>query len=395
MEGTAMEGVEDQIDRLVWTDELIQRFWDAVGRTSLDELSFGKLAGPRLVDLLSEYLSPGTVVCDYGAGGGHLARLLIEHGFPTAIYEPSRQRAEKLSRELDSLEGFLGVASGEAHDKFNVVIMSEVVEHLPDGVLRRALERAAALLVPGGKLVITTPNNESLEQGSVYCPRCNSFFHRWQHLRSFTTQSLADLLERNGFKAESIGLVDFSSDAEMVDRDRSIPELIRFAAVLDAETARFEGELRQAAGIFGALSADAWRTARASIAAHQAATAEELRQIAEAMPSSATLLRPLLLRLCGGFYARATAVLEPDDRSRFAIARLRQAVRRLRWKLRPTIAPGPPSRVISTWLGASGPFIAGALRSVTAPEPDGQRAAAGHDFYRGRGSTILYIGEKF
>ncbi|MGE5271102.1 MAG: class I SAM-dependent methyltransferase [Thiohalocapsa sp.] len=390
-----MEGAADQINRLVWTDELIQRFWDAVGRTSLDELSFGKLAGPRLVEILSEHLPAGATVCDYGAGGGHLARLLIANGFPTAIYEPSRQRAETLSRELDPLEGFLGVVSADARSRFDVVILSEVVEHLPDGVLSQTLERAGALLVAGGTLVITTPNNENLEQGSVCCPRCNAFFHRWQHLRSFTAQSLADLLARHGFKVRSIGLLDFSDDAETLDRGRSIEALGRFAALLDSEATRFETDLRDVQRIFGPLSAGAWRAARASIVAQQAATVEEIRQIAAVKASPAALVRPLLLQLCGGFYARATAALEPGAGPRLAIARLRQAMRRLLRKAPPGAAPVPPLRLVSTRLSGSGACIARALESFTVRQPSEQRAALGYDFHRGRGSSILYIGEKF
>lgn len=33
----------------------------------------------------------------------------------------------------------------------------------------------------GGALIITTPNEENLEDNMVYCPVSNTIFHRWQH----------------------------------------------------------------------------------------------------------------------------------------------------------------------------------------------------------------------
>jgi 2-polyprenyl-3-methyl-5-hydroxy-6-metoxy-1,4-benzoquinol methylase len=387
-----MQTANDQINQLVWTEELIGRFWDGVGRTSLDELSFGKLAGPQLINFLNEYLAAGATVCDYGAGGGHLARLLVRRGFPTAIYEPSRERAEKLRREFETVEGFLGVISAEDSPRFEALIMSEVVEHLPDGVLHRTLERGRALLVNGGTIVVTTPNNENLEHGAVYCPQCNAMFHRWQHLRSFTARSLAELLDDHGFKSKSIGLVDFSDDAETIDRSRFMPALVRLTDLLGSEAARFERQLQRPESATGALSDGERNVVRAFIAGHQAATANRIRQMTEAMPLA--FLVPVLLQLCGAFYTRLATILQPNDGLGLAAQYWRQ---RLRWavaKLRTAAPPRPGSQLesISEQLNQVGERIAAAVDAFTAPKLD--RAALGYDFYRGRGSTILYVGEK-
>ena len=44
------------------------------------------------------------------------------------------------------------------HERFDCVTVIEVIEHLTSGEIRALLRQVARLLVPGGKLVLTTPN---------------------------------------------------------------------------------------------------------------------------------------------------------------------------------------------------------------------------------------------
>jgi hypothetical protein len=97
-------------------------------------------------------------------------------------------------------------------------MMAEVIEHILDEQLDATLRRLADLTRPGGILVVTTPNNEDLELGMVYCPVSNTLFHRWQHVRSFTDISLAALLAQYGFEALVTHHVEFN-DALYVPSD--------------------------------------------------------------------------------------------------------------------------------------------------------------------------------
>jgi hypothetical protein len=56
---------------------------------------------------------------------------------------------------------------------------------------------------------VTTPNNEDLELGMAYCPVSNTLFHRWQHVRSFTGESLSCLLSRHGISPIVVHRVEF------------------------------------------------------------------------------------------------------------------------------------------------------------------------------------------
>ncbi len=50
---------------------------------------------------------------------------------------------------------------GEIDERFDCVTVIEVIEHLTPGEIRALLGHAARLLVPGGRLVLTTPNYAS------------------------------------------------------------------------------------------------------------------------------------------------------------------------------------------------------------------------------------------
>ena len=59
------------------------------------------------------------------------------------------------------------------------------------------------MLKPGGRLVVTTPNEEDLEQSKVVCPECLARFHKMQHVRSWSARTLTERLEGYGFKGKA------------------------------------------------------------------------------------------------------------------------------------------------------------------------------------------------
>jgi 2-polyprenyl-3-methyl-5-hydroxy-6-metoxy-1,4-benzoquinol methylase len=186
--------------RLQWTPELVQKFWDGIAQTELVQFSFAKQAGPSLLVAIDHLLPRDGVIIDFGAGDGHLVRMMCERGLRAAAYEPSTARTAHLRARLADVDGFEGIVGPGVQRSFDVVIMSEVIEHVLDEELDSTLGRLAGLTKPGGILIVTTPNNENLELGMAYCPLSNMLFHRWQHVRSFTKESLAELLKRFGFE---------------------------------------------------------------------------------------------------------------------------------------------------------------------------------------------------
>jgi SAM-dependent methyltransferase len=188
------------IERLIWTPELIASFWNGLSQTRLLELAFSKLAGPYLYMLARQYISEGQRHLDFGAGDGDFVRLLVEHGVPTAAFEPSLARQAVIANRLEGKFPFLGCIGPDYRGSpFDVIFMFEVIEHIPDASLADTFALIDRLLAPNGCLIITTPNNEDLELASTVDPRGQVLFHRWQHLRSLTRESLSELLQRFGF----------------------------------------------------------------------------------------------------------------------------------------------------------------------------------------------------
>jgi SAM-dependent methyltransferase len=225
--------------QLTWTEELIRTFWDGVGCCHLDDLSFGKLAGAKFLQFVRDHIPAGAEICDFGAGSGHLAELLLSDGFATGVYEPSPGRGEKLRERLSNYDRFLGVIGPNDRRLFDIVLMTEVVEHVPDRLLEQTLNQVKRLLRDSGIVIVTTPNNENVAQAHVLCPVCRKTFHPWQHLTSFTPQSLEEVLNRNEFERRFLGLVDFSDDAEAIGYGRLIPSFLAFIRLLGEQLAEF------------------------------------------------------------------------------------------------------------------------------------------------------------
>lgn len=187
--------------RLEWTPELVERFWDGVWTTRLKEFSFARQAGRALAVVVDHLLEPGTRVLDFGAGPGDLVQLLLERGFDVAGHDPSPAARASLVRRFSAHPGFVGSLGPDEQQTFDVVIMAEVIEHVLDAELDATLARVARFTAPGGHVVVTTPNNEDLELGMCVDPLANVVFHRWQHVRSFTRDSLAAAMAAVGFEA--------------------------------------------------------------------------------------------------------------------------------------------------------------------------------------------------
>jgi 2-polyprenyl-3-methyl-5-hydroxy-6-metoxy-1,4-benzoquinol methylase len=200
---------EVQVERLAWTPELVDRFWSGFAQTRLTEFDFARQAGKSLMVAVKHHLPINGRILDFGAGNGELVELLLGRGYKVAAYEPSAGRTSDLLDRLGSRDGFLGVIGTESDGAFDVVLMIEVIEHILDQEFNQTLRRVHDLLKVGGTLILTTPNNEDLELGMAYCPVSNMLFHRWQHVRSFTAESLATLLSRYGISPVVVHCLDF------------------------------------------------------------------------------------------------------------------------------------------------------------------------------------------
>ena len=152
---------------------------------------------------LARRLNSGIRVLNIGVGRGGLEALLLAKGVHVSSLDPGDKSIEAL-REKYLLGDRAQVGYSQAMPfpdaGFDVVVMSEVLEHLDDEVLSRTLIEVERVLVPGGRFIGTVPADENLQEGRVMCPHCGKPFHRWGHLQSFGKARLEALLT-HGFQA--------------------------------------------------------------------------------------------------------------------------------------------------------------------------------------------------
>lgn len=74
---------------------------------------------------------------------------------------------------------------------FDLVMATEIIEHLPAASYARALAEIAR--VADRHILLTVPNSENLMEHTGACGVCRTKFHVWGHARSFTPETFSNL----------------------------------------------------------------------------------------------------------------------------------------------------------------------------------------------------------
>lgn len=185
----------------VWSESEVIKFWDFV--STQPEKYFTHNQGNEIVRFFESDLSKHDKILDYGAGLGFLSEILLKKGYQVKCMDSSSDSLQVLDDKLKSYPNYLGAQNlkdlQNTDEKFEVIFVIEVIEHLDDVFLDELLKNVKALLSEGGKVIFTTPNNEDLTKSYIYCPFSDLIFHRWQHVRSWNKESLAKTLDSKGF----------------------------------------------------------------------------------------------------------------------------------------------------------------------------------------------------
>jgi SAM-dependent methyltransferase len=171
--------------------------------------------GAGLVRFVSTRMPLRGLAVDVGCGPGFLLERLMAYGLACKGVDLSPESVAALTRRIGQNALFHGASVGGATDtgladgEADVLFLVEVLEHLLPEDIPAAMTELCRVLAPGGRLVITVPNDEDLAKSALACPDCGCAFHKWQHVGSFSAQSLADLLASHGLTPETIAEVDF------------------------------------------------------------------------------------------------------------------------------------------------------------------------------------------
>ena len=141
-------------------------------------------------------------VLNIGVGNGYLEKV-VRHQKRAEIYslDPGEAAIESLRKKLgmDGDHAKVGYSQSMpfANGTFDVVVMSEVIEHLDDAIISATFGEIARVLTPQGRYIGTVPADENLTSSQVACPKCGEVFHRWGHVQSFSPERLRQMLERD------------------------------------------------------------------------------------------------------------------------------------------------------------------------------------------------------
>jgi 2-polyprenyl-3-methyl-5-hydroxy-6-metoxy-1,4-benzoquinol methylase len=146
---------DERIERLYAQESLADYF------VALEERHEHKFA-PRLREFASAGIAPGSRILDVGCGSGEFPALAAAAGYEAVgidVSGPSIRVARELHPAADFRVGDAAELAKVEPASFDVVSLWDVIEHVmrPHDVI----EACAALLRPGGTLVLGTPNGDS------------------------------------------------------------------------------------------------------------------------------------------------------------------------------------------------------------------------------------------
>jgi len=155
---------------------------------------------------------PGKPILDIGCGRGEWLELLKEshleaYGIDSNLMMIERARSLGLdAQEADLIAHLRGLPDASR----SAVTAFHVVEHLGFGVLIDFLDEALRVLMPGGILILETPNPENLRVGA------NSFYNDPTHRNPIPPEPLRFLVDQRGFtEAEILRLHPFPAEQHL------------------------------------------------------------------------------------------------------------------------------------------------------------------------------------
>jgi SAM-dependent methyltransferase len=142
----------------------------------------------------AERLTRGRTLLNIGCGDGYLEKNAQSRQWKVMSVDPDPKSVNLIKSggidcRFGSIES-LPFPSGSV----DVVICTEVFEHLTQETLDLGLKEIERVLVPAGVLIGTVPYRENLSENEVFCPHCSRKFHRWGHHQSFDEARMRRML---------------------------------------------------------------------------------------------------------------------------------------------------------------------------------------------------------
>jgi SAM-dependent methyltransferase len=158
---------------------------------------------------LAGKVSHGRTLLNIGCGSGYLEKSAKQQNWQVLSVDPDAQSVDRLKKiGVDARCGTIE-ALPIASESIDLVVSTEVFEHLTPEVMDTGLQEIQRVLAHGGALIGTVPYRERLIDNEAYCPHCKLVFHRWGHHQSFDELAMKSALEKY-FTARKVGPIFFA-----------------------------------------------------------------------------------------------------------------------------------------------------------------------------------------
>lgn len=190
---------------------LEQHHFDEPDKDPKDESERWNHDKDQSFNFVNRFVSPPGRLLDIGCGNGRLMYLAQRAGWTVKGLELSPEMAGLTQERLGAkvvVADFLTVEARQIdEDKFDLICLRHVLEHLPDCVL--AMHKVRSLLAPNGYVLIEVPNVESLSKKvKRFLARCGIRRPVYPenmaigHANEFCRASFEYLLAETGFGLE-------------------------------------------------------------------------------------------------------------------------------------------------------------------------------------------------
>ena len=192
---------------VVWTTEKVSQFWEYYSTfEAIEDNYFSKQLGDTVIGFAKRHITLAGNILDYGCGPGFLIEKLLKDGLMCWGLDAVESNIEIIKRKFDGHPRFIEAYHADKlptaiqENQFDVVFLVETIEHLLQDDLQAILKELYRITRTGGKLIITTRNNENLDASKIICPDCGCIFHLMQHVSSWTADSLSAVMTEVGFQ---------------------------------------------------------------------------------------------------------------------------------------------------------------------------------------------------
>ncbi len=223
--------------QIEWNIEKINRLWDYKGTKSTEEENYFGYQVGRAVVKFCEYVTPKNLkeckVLDYGCGKGHIIECFLRKGIQISGVDMSEEEVRIVNEKYKENPNFGGVRlfDGEKlpfpDDEFDFITCTECIEHVLDMHVTTLLTELHRVLKKDGVILVTTPNEEDMLKSEVCCPNCNIVYHPQGHVRSFSSSSLKNLMEKYNYSTVLCGGTDFNHIQRMITPPKLLDMTLR------------------------------------------------------------------------------------------------------------------------------------------------------------------------